>query len=256
MLNKSPATLLLAGQPNVVASWRAALAGRERLALLPEVTRKEDWPQALAAKPEAVLVDGSLFTNAGDLISHLYPLTASAYVVLPEAAHEGDRIAVSAVACVKGLYAANLNLPKLARRILRDLRGDEIAPTAVDEQAMSLSATVVPASDSVEPSDRSAPPRRVRVRLGFYGTRGGVGVSTAALRTARRLAAEGLRVALFDSRRRGDLRVMPAVLIEALSLQAREEIDVPAEAEMPAAVALATAGLLLEAARWLGPALS
>ncbi len=208
MPNVSPVRLLLAGRSDVVASWRAALAGRETLALLPDLTRKEDWLRALAAKPEALLVDGKLFANAGDLIGHLIPLTASTYVVLPDAASEDDRNAVSAVAGVKGIHAANLNLTKLARRIVHDLRGDEVAPTAVDERSVSRSATAVPAHDGMQQSDRLAPPRRVRVRLGFYGARGGVGASTAALKVARLLATEGLRVVLFDSRRRGDLHLM------------------------------------------------
>jgi Flp pilus assembly protein protease CpaA len=64
------------------------------------------------------------------------------------------------------------------------------------------------------------------------------------------LFATGLGLAVMIRRGRS-LRVMPAMLLEAMSLQAREEIDVPAEAEMPAAVALAAAGLALEATRWL-----
>lgn len=199
MPNESPVTLLLAGRPDAVTAWRTALAGREQLRLLPDVTRKEDWSRVLATRPDALLIDGGLFANAGDLIGHLMPVDAAAYVILPEAAGEGDRQAISRLPNVKGLYAANLNLPKLARRIIRDLRGDEAAP---------VSTTAAPASDEVKPSDHVTLPGRVRVRLGFYGARGGAGASTAALKAARWIAAEGLRVAVFDSRRRGDLHLM------------------------------------------------
>lgn len=97
--------------------------------------------------------------------------------------------------------------------------------------------------------------------LGWWGGADSILLMALGLRygwpgiIAGALFAAGLGLAVMIARGRS-LRVMPAVLIEALSLQAREEIDVPAEAEMPAAVALAAAGLLLEVAGWLGPALS
>jgi hypothetical protein len=47
-----------------------------------------------------------------------------------------------------------------------------------------------------------------QVRLGFFGQRGGVGVSTTALKVAQAIAARGQRVALFDLAGRGDLHVM------------------------------------------------
>jgi hypothetical protein len=52
-------------------------------------------------------------------------------------------------------------------------------------------------------------PRRPQLRFGFYGSRGGVGTTTAAVTAARLLTAQGLRVALFDAPRRGD----PALLL-------------------------------------------
>jgi hypothetical protein len=64
-------------------------------------------------------------------------------------------------------------------------------------------ATPQPVGDSVRV--RSAGPM---IRLGLYGTRGGVGTSTAALTAAWALAAAGKRVALFDATQRGDLHLM------------------------------------------------
>lgn len=49
--------------------------------------------------------------------------------------------------------------------------------------------------------------KRHRVRVGFYGAHGGVGVSTAALTAARLLAAE-TRVILIDATGRGDLHYL------------------------------------------------
>jgi len=47
-------------------------------------------------------------------------------------------------------------------------------------------------------------PLRRQLRLGFYGTRGGVGTTTAAVTAAKLLAAQGKNVALFDAAQRGD----------------------------------------------------
>ena len=51
-------------------------------------------------------------------------------------------------------------------------------------------------------------PVKRRVRVAFYGSRGGVGVSTAALKVAQWLAAAGTRVILIDATGRGDLHLL------------------------------------------------
>ncbi len=47
-----------------------------------------------------------------------------------------------------------------------------------------------------------------QVRLGFYGIRGGLGVTTAAVTAARELAARPARVAVCDVPRRGDVALL------------------------------------------------
>ncbi len=47
-------------------------------------------------------------------------------------------------------------------------------------------------------------PLRRQLRLGFYGTRGGAGTTSAAVTAAKLLAAQGKHVALFDAAQRGD----------------------------------------------------
>ena len=61
-------------------------------------------------------------------------------------------------------------------------------------------ATAAPVATSRLPF---APLRR-QLRLGFYGTRGGVGTTTAVVTAAKLLAAQGKCVALFDAAQRGD----------------------------------------------------
>ena len=81
------------------------------------------------------------------------------------------------------------------------------ASPSASVQASTPSAASSSMSQASAPSSASPVGRR-QVRLGFYGSRGGTGVSTAALKVAQALAARGQRVALFDTTGRGDLQVM------------------------------------------------
>jgi len=215
MPNDRPITLLLAGPPDATAVWRGVFQ-EEPFRLLPDVTQKADLPAALAARPEALLIDGRLFAGVRDLIGHLTLAQAAVYVVLPEQATEVERNAIAAVVCVKGMYRTNLNLAKLARRIVRELQGEAQAADSRWQRANSetqpfaishlQSADHLPILSASHPLPTGLV--RARIRLGFYGTRGGAGVSTAALLAAQALADAGLRVALFDATGRGDLHLM------------------------------------------------
>jgi hypothetical protein len=88
---------------------------------------------------------------------------------------------------------------------------DELCAPAVRESAPAPVAQLALATPAPQPSTSSqavVPVPRRQVRVGFYGTRGGVGVSTAALKVAQALAARGQQVALFDVAERGDLHVL------------------------------------------------
>ena len=74
--------------------------------------------------------------------------------------------------------------------------------------ASAPTAVSAPTSTARLPQSNSLVPLRCQVRLGFFGQRGGVGVSTTALKVAQAIAARGQRVALFDLTGRGDLHVM------------------------------------------------
>jgi len=78
---------------------------------------------------------------------------------------------------------------------------------AAPVSAPPRSATDVPPAISVNPARVSGPVKR-RIRVAFYGSRGGVGGSTAALKAAQWLAEGGTRVILIDATGRGDLHLM------------------------------------------------
>ncbi len=74
----------------------------------------------------------------------------------------------------------------------------QAAKQPATQQAAPLANTTAPA-----PRLPFAPLRR-QLRLGFYGTRGGVGTTTAVVTAAKLLAAQSRNVALFDAAQRGD----------------------------------------------------
>ncbi len=65
-------------------------------------------------------------------------------------------------------------------------------------------APVQPASQSPAPSLPLPRPAR-QIRLGFWGTHGGVGTTTAVIEAGRLLLERGLKVALCDAPQRGDI---------------------------------------------------
>jgi hypothetical protein len=59
------------------------------------------------------------------------------------------------------------------------------------------------------PTPQPAPKaKKAKVRIGFYGQRGGVGTTTTCLRAAKMLAQAGFSVTIYDAQKRGDLHLM------------------------------------------------
>jgi hypothetical protein len=81
------------------------------------------------------------------------------------------------------------------------------ATSAAAPNGVPVTRPPVVLTPNPDPEVRSTTPQpfKRQLRLGLYGSRGGVGVSTAVVRIAQALAASNRTVALFDSTRRGDL---------------------------------------------------
>jgi hypothetical protein len=139
-------------------------------------------------------------------------------VILP-AAWESRREQFTGLPNLLAGFSAPANWPALAARLVERLpacAGRQKTPPA-EPRAPVTQATAAPAAQATGPvaptaqppphSPRQAAPA-LQVRLGFWGTRGGAGTSSAALAAARALAAEGHHVGLFDATLRGDLHLM------------------------------------------------
>jgi len=193
-------------KPTVVIMAADAMANTWQTTLIEHgltvaVVNRRGLADALARQPVAVLLDASLFSGLQEMQAALRNGAAAIYAVMPGAAGDGERVAVSRLPNVKGMYGPDTSVADIARTIAEQVKpvNDQIDPDRPVAQAPNPTPVLA-----------SAEARLVKrqIRLGFYGTRGGVGVSTTALKVAQLIAARGLRVALFDATGRGDLHIM------------------------------------------------
>jgi len=191
--------------------------------------------------PDLVVADVSLVTSADQALELLseFESTPLAVILPPAWAGERERFAALDLAAgFTGPVAWTTVAASLRDRMGTVAKGEggaEVnspvaapAPPVPDTPVAAPPSPSPPPPPPIPPSPLPAPPGepereaplvRVQppsgigptVRVGFYGQRGGVGTSTAALTAARNLAAEGKRVALFDATGRGDLHVMAGV---------------------------------------------
>ena len=71
-------------------------------------------------------------------------------------------------------------------------------------QEKVLQAAETPPPDAAPATKLALPSPRRTPRLGFWGRRGGVGTTSAAVEAAQQLVAQGFEVALYDAPERGD----------------------------------------------------
>ena len=119
-----------------------------------------------------------------------------------QAAHLAHALNVDLIVAPRGTpLEASLPVP-----VLTVPPGANPAEVLAAYLANTPSAAPDPQSPAAPHSNRPLPrlTRPLQVRLGFYGTRGGVGTTTAAVTAAQLLAARDRPVALYDAAQRGD----------------------------------------------------
>ena len=167
----------------------------------------EDLADAVALAPGAlVVVEAQMYGSPEEAVARLKSLApARVVVVLPRAWEEK-----------RALFAGMSNLveghtePVTWAQVAASAKGAACSPEPSLEREESTETP--PATEerakNTEVNVYHPPRRKPTVRLGFYGVRGGTGVSTTALSAAQTLASSGQRVGLFDATGRGDLHVM------------------------------------------------
>lgn len=182
-----------------------------------------DTPEGLrnmAGTADLVVVEANIASSVDEAVDLLSGLGVPLAVILP-AKWGGEKDRFSTLPEIISGHVAPTRweeiVEKLSGKLAADPTGEmaeEVAPVNVEEsEARELSRSPDDGVSSSIEEEAEVPVRvvnrsRPTVRVGFYGERGGVGVSTAALATARALAGDGKRVALFDATGRGDLHIM------------------------------------------------
>lgn len=171
------------------------------------VETAEELADAVALAPGAlVVVEAQMYGSPEEAAARLKKLAPTRVVVVLPRAWEEER----------ALFADMANLveghtePVTWAQVALSAKGVSYAPEQpleCEKNTGTLPATEERARDT-EVNVYHPPRRRPSVRLGFYGVRGGTGVSTTALSAAQTLAASGQQVGLFDATGRGDLHVM------------------------------------------------
>ncbi len=225
-----PIRLLLAG-PDERALARSAYpaltaAGFQVLAIVDSPTKLRD--AAAVADVDLIIVEAQLTPSPEDALALLGDLGDVALAVVLPPAWAPERERFSGLPSLVAGFTAPVSWPNVAVELANRLRQGEAAEEGDDDESQRTKVPSPPvARVEARPAGQESTPAASAahggrsVRLAFYGTRGGAGTSTAALRAAQALAASGRRVALFDSRVRGDLHLMSGIAPELVN-QLRE----------------------------------
>jgi hypothetical protein len=180
--------VLLATTPERQANWQVACAQADLKVMICD---RRGLSDALAQRLAWLVVDALIFDSLQDMQAALAQTDANVVAVLPAQASAAEQAAARRLPGVAAVYGSETSLAEVAQQL-----------------ALRMAATVT----STAPSSAEPPsPERLPsagMRLGFWGTRGGVGVSTTAWQVAQLLADAGSDVALFDTAKRGDLHLL------------------------------------------------
>ncbi len=157
------------------------------LCVAPQEDQAEALSYAVVTVPDIIVVG----LCAPHQVDQLVSVTNATLIVAPEGTVIPD---------VETLGIPVLPVPEVdkAAEVLTAYLKAQVAKQSPAQQAAPIANTTAPA-----PRLPFAPLRR-QLRLGFYGTRGGVGTTTAVVTAAKLLAAQGKNVAIFDAAQRGD----------------------------------------------------
>jgi hypothetical protein len=180
--------VLLATTPERQADWQAACA---RAGVKVAICDRSGLSDALAGHPAWLLVDALIFDSLQEMQAALAQSDVAIIAVLPVQASAAERAAAQRLPRVCAVFGSETALLEVAQQLASRLKSTVRSETSAAAEQPSVGW--LPSAG---------------VRLAFWGTRGGVGVSTTAWQVAQILTDAGLDVAVFDSARRGDLHLL------------------------------------------------
>jgi hypothetical protein len=180
--------VLLVTTPERQADWQAACA---RAGVKVAICDRSGLSDALSSHPAWLVVDALIFDSLQEMQAALAQTDAAIIAVLPAQASAAERAAAQRLPRVCAVFGSETALLEVAQQLAIRLKSSARPETPATAEQPSVGR--LPSAG---------------VRLGFWGTRGGVGVSTTAWLVAQILADAGLDVAVFDSVKRGDLHLL------------------------------------------------
>ncbi|MCP4594118.1 MAG: hypothetical protein GY842_25595, partial [bacterium] len=167
----------------------------------------EELADAVALAPGAlVVVEAQMYGSPEEAATRLASLSPTGVmVVLPRAWEERQHLFADVPNLVEG-HTEPVTWAQVAASAKGKAGEGPRLPVSQEQPVDGAPAATEQATAATRIIRRE---RKPIVRLGFYGTRGGAGVSITALSAAQVLAQEkGQQVGLFDATGRGDLHVM------------------------------------------------
>lgn len=141
---EQPVTLILAGPPDSVRVMQSWFGSDPRFRVLMSSTSPDDLRSKLSANPEAIVVDGLMFSNAAHFAQVMTSYQGACYLFLVEPnIPQAEIDAVQAVPCVREILREVPNVTELAGRVYAAVMADRKARTGLGTTfgALKLSGT-------------------------------------------------------------------------------------------------------------------
>lgn len=194
---ETPVSLLLAHREIAVATaWYQALQTDARFRVTSLANTAQDFRAKLAASPEAILLDATVFEGPGPLIETLTAVSGAVYLIVPGGVPQELIEQFKSLPAVKSVYVGDVNIADFAARCYSDV--------------LALRRTIPAVSQTAWAGGRTGGASIGGLRIiNVWGRAGGVGKTTIAIALAQACARRGLRTLLIGL---GAPDVIPLVL--------------------------------------------
>lgn len=180
--NETPISVLLAGPQERTVAWYQSLQLDARFRVASMASDPLDLQGKLAASPEVIFLDGTLFAGPGPLIGALTSITGAVYLVLPGNATDELIEQARALGAVKAVHRGDFNTQDVMTRAYAD--------------ALALRRSLPAVSPTAWAGGRGhATIAGLRI-ITVWSRCGGVGRSSIAASLAQAVARRGLKTLL------------------------------------------------------------